>query len=77
MTVAEPLDLDALRIRHEFLSVPDLKLSPDQVALLLNISHHHAHAILNELVCERFLVPLVDGLYARGAPRLNPTRNNR
>jgi len=29
ITVAEPIDLDALRIRHEFLTVPDLRLSAD------------------------------------------------
>jgi len=69
MTAAEPLDLDALRIRHEFLSVPDLKLSPDQVVSLLNVSRHHALALLETLVVEHFLARQPDGGYSRlGSP---------
>ena len=71
MTLAEPLDLDALRIRHEFLSVPDLKLSPDQVVSLLNVSRHHALALLETLVVEQFLTRQPDGGYSRSP---SPTR---
>jgi hypothetical protein len=65
ITIADPLDLDALRIRHEFLTVPDLRLSPVDVAALLNTSHHHAAAILDSLVSERFLFHHPDGFYSR------------
>jgi hypothetical protein len=65
ITLAEPLDLDVLRIRHEFLTVPDLRLSPDAVALLLNVSHHHAAAMLDALASEQFLVRHADGCYSR------------
>jgi hypothetical protein len=77
ISIADPLDLDVLRIRHEFLSVPDLKLSPDQVVSLLAVSHHHAVAMLDALACERFLVLLTDGVYARCDPPLTPPRDNR
>ena len=67
ITVADPLDLDTLRIRHEFLSVPDLRLSADTVASLLNVSRHHAAAMLEALVSEQFLSRHPDGSYSRQA----------
>ena len=65
ITIADPLDQDALRIRHEFLTVPDLRLSPVTVAGLLNTSLHHAAAILDSLVSEHFLFQHPDGFYSR------------
>jgi len=65
ITLADPLDLDVLRLRHEFLIVPDLRLFPDTVAALLNVSRHHAAAMLDALVSEHFLARTTDGAYSR------------
>ena len=64
-TLAEPIDLDALRIRHEFLETADLRLSADAAAALLSVSQRHALIALESLVAERFLVRLPDGCYSR------------
>lgn len=72
ITVAEPIDLDALRIRHEFLTVPDLQLSADAAALLLNVSPRHARQALESLALGTFLVQLSDGSYARYDPAAGP-----
>ena len=42
MTVAEPIDADTRRIRHEFLTLPELRASVDCFALLLNVPMRHA-----------------------------------
>ena len=65
ITVADPLDLDVLRIRHEFLTVPDLRLSPQEIAASLHVTRHHAEAMLDTLVTEQFLARVGDGAYAR------------
>jgi hypothetical protein len=65
ITPAEPIDLDTLRIRHEYLTVPDLRLSADAAAALLHLSQRHALLALESLVAERFLVRLPDGCYSR------------
>jgi hypothetical protein len=65
ITLAEPIDLDTLRIRHEYLAVSDLRLSADTVAALLNVSQRHALVALESLVMERFLIRLPDGQYFR------------
>ena len=65
ITLAEPIDLDALRIRHEYLAVSDLRLSADTVAALLNVSQRHALVALESLVIEHFLIRLPDGQYSR------------
>lgn len=65
ITLADPLDLDVLRIRHEYLIVPDRRLSPDAVASLLHVSRHHATAMLDALVSEQFLFRTADGAYSR------------
>jgi hypothetical protein len=46
ITVAEPIDADVLRIRHEFLTRPDLHASADTVSLILDISVRHAQDLL-------------------------------
>jgi hypothetical protein len=61
ITLAEPIDLDTLRIRHEYLTAPDLRLSADTAAALLHVSQRHALLALESLVTERFLVRLTDG----------------
>jgi hypothetical protein len=65
IALAEPIDLDTLRIRHEYLAVSDLRLSADTVAALLNVSQRHALVTLESLVMEHFLVRLPDGRYSR------------
>jgi DNA-binding IclR family transcriptional regulator len=67
ITVAEPIDADALRIRHEFLARPDLRLSARTVALLLDVSPRHAQRLLNSLARERFLQQESGGEYCRTA----------
>ena len=65
ITLAEPIDLDTLRLRHEYLAASDLRLTVDAVAALLNVSPRHALVALESLVMERFLVRLPDGRYSR------------
>jgi hypothetical protein len=72
IAVAEPIDLDALRIRHGFLTVPDLRLSADAAASLLSVSHRYALQALESLVRGRFLARLSDGSYTRRPPPRGP-----
>jgi hypothetical protein len=62
---AEPIDLDALRIRNEFLAMPGLTISVPQVARMLGLRSEHAAAILESLAHERFLTHLANGAYRR------------
>ena len=65
ITVAEPIDADTLRIRHEFLTRQDLHVSADTVMELLGVSRRHAVIILESLACEGFLGRASDGQYVR------------
>ena len=65
ITTADPIDLDALRIRHEFLAQPDLCVSADVVAAMLGVPLRHASIILESLVFERFLARTANGQYIR------------
>ena len=67
ITLAEPTDLDALRLRTEFLSRPDLRVSGSHAAQLLGVRLCHAAALLESLAREGFLIRLDDGSY-RCAP---------
>ena len=67
ITLAEPIDADTLRIRHEFLTRPDLLVSADVFAELLGIPLRHALMILESLVFEGFLARTPDGRYGRHA----------
>lgn len=67
ITVAEPIDADTLRVRHEFLNAPDRSVSVDEVVALLHVQRRHAQMILDSLVWERFLVRTCEGRYIRGA----------
>jgi len=67
ITVAEPIDLDTLRIRHEFLAVADLRVSVDRTAVLYRIAIRHALLALESLVHEGFLVRTEDGQYVRSS----------
>ena len=64
-TVAEPIDADTLRIRHEFLTQPDLCVSVDEAAALLGVPLRHASIILESLVFERFLARTANRQYVR------------
>jgi hypothetical protein len=74
ITLAEPIDLDTLRIRHEYLTAADLRLSPDTAAALLHVSQRHALLALESLVTGRFLVRLPDGCYSRRSETLGSSR---
>jgi hypothetical protein len=65
ITVAEPIDADTLRIRHEFLDQPDRCVSADVVAAILGVPLRHASIILESLVFERFLARTANGQYIR------------
>ena len=65
ITVAEPIDADTLRIRHEFLVQPDLCLSADVAATVLGVPLRHASLILESLVFEQFLARTPGGQYRR------------
>lgn len=65
ISVADAIDADALRIRHEFLTLPSLSTSPDACAQLLSLSRRHATEILDALVGEGFLARVADGHYVR------------
>ena len=67
ITVAAPIDADTLRIRHEFLIRPDLRLSAPTVALLLDISPRQAQRLLDALAREGFLQQELGGEYRRAA----------
>ena len=67
ITIAEPTDLDALRIRHEFLSLPDLHVSAASAAARLGLTERHARVALDALVAELFLERMPDGEYVRAS----------
>ena len=70
ITFAEPTDRDTLRIRHEFLAVPALRASVDNVATLLAATPRHARTALDSLVLEGFLERAADGQYVRSGALL-------
>ena len=65
ITVAEPIDADTLRLRHEFLTLPDLCASVDLCATFLDVPPRHARLILECLVREGFLLRNGDERYVR------------
>jgi len=77
ITVAAPIDADTLRIRHDFLSSVDLRLSVDDVATRLQVQPRRAFLILESLVWEGFLGRTWDEQYMRlpGAFTCEPQRD--
>ena len=69
IAIAEPIDADALRVRHEFLIVPNLHASADDVAVVLDVSSHHAADVLDSLTRDGFLARAADGRYVRRQER--------
>ena len=67
IAAAGPTDLDALRLRHEFLEMPGLTISVPQAARLLGLRSEHAAAILDTLAREEFLMLTPAGSYQRAS----------
>lgn len=65
ITVAEPIDADVLRLRHEFIADPSLRLSVDDVVARLHVQPRHAVVMLDSLVWDGFLGRARDGRYVR------------
>jgi DNA-binding IclR family transcriptional regulator len=63
ITLAEPLEADALRLRSEFLVVPAVGMTAFQAARLVGLRVSHAESILETLVVEGFLIRMPDGSY--------------
>lgn len=53
------------RLRAEFLEMPGLRLTADQVHRLCGVERKTCRAVLDALVDERFLCAKADGTYAR------------
>jgi len=70
IAVAEPIDADTLRIRHEFLAGPDLHASAEWCAHLLGVPARHAFLILESLVHDGFLQRTAGAEYTKTAPGL-------
>jgi hypothetical protein len=69
ITLAEPIDLDTLRIRHEFISSPAFSASVEAVAKRFQIASRHARTALESLVVEGFLERTLEGQYVRAMQR--------
>jgi predicted transcriptional regulator of viral defense system len=69
IALAGPIDLDTLRIRHEFMSSPALTESIEGVAARFQIASRHARVALESLVVEGFLERTCEGRYVRAQPR--------
>ena len=65
ITVAEPIDADTLRVRHEFIENPALSLTIDDVVAELHVQPRHAVVMLDAMVWEGFLSRSRDGRYVR------------
>jgi hypothetical protein len=70
IAIAGAIDADVLRIRHEFLEMPGLVLTPAQTARLYSLSTAHAQMMLDTLETEGFLVG-AGGSYRRATPPTN------
>ena len=68
IAIADAIDADALRIRHEFLQMPGLVLTVSQTARLYALSTAHANALLETLKEEGFLLSGANGGYRRSTP---------
>lgn len=68
ITQAEPIDADALRIRHEFLTVPHLRVTVAQASFLMAVPPRHARTILEGLVADGFLCRAGDDAYIKTPP---------
>jgi hypothetical protein len=67
ITLAGPIDRDALRLRNAFLELPGLIVTPAQAARLLDVRLEHALTLLTDLERETFLRN-INGSYHRTHP---------
>ncbi len=63
--LADPIDLDTLRLRSEFLEMPGLTITVLQAARLVGVRTGRAAEILDVLADEGFLVRDQRGAYHR------------
>jgi hypothetical protein len=68
IVIADAIDADVLRIRHEFLAKPDLVLTVAQTATLYALSMAHAKTLLDTLEAEGFLISYLNNAYRRSTP---------
>ncbi len=68
ITVAPPIEADVLRLRHEYVSMPGLRLTVAQTARLLSVRRDRAGELLESLARDGFLIRTADGMYRRRMP---------
>jgi hypothetical protein len=65
IALAEPTDLDTLRLRNEFLEMPGLTVTIPQAARLFGVRRDRAADMLDALEHEGFLIHDQHGAYHR------------
>jgi hypothetical protein len=60
------------RLRAEFLEMPGLRLTPEQVQRLCGVERMMCQVVLERLVSERFLSVRLDGHYVRQSDGAEP-----
>ena len=75
ITIADAIDQDVLRIRHEFLETARLVLTAVDVVRLCGLSAAHATRLLETLEAEGFLVSDREGAYRRSPPLRRDSRS--
>lgn len=65
---ADPIDIDSVKLRAEFTSMPALCLTVEQVARLLNLPVAGAARLLADLDRDGFLIRMPSGKYRLAEP---------
>lgn len=68
LALADATDLDALRLRGEFVAMPGLVINGSQVARLLGLRVQRATEVLDALASEGFVIRMASGSYRRAYP---------
>jgi hypothetical protein len=68
IALADAIEADVLRIRHEFQQLPGLVLTVADAAHLYSVSTAHAKRLLDELALEGFVIGVAAGGYRRSTP---------
>jgi hypothetical protein len=71
IALAPPIEADVLRLRHEFLEMPGVRLTVAQAARLLGVRLDRAAALLAELESDDFLLRTSDGAFRRMDPLMS------
>lgn len=71
IALANPIDADQLRLRHEFLALPGLVVTTAQVARLLDVRVAHAADMLASLERDGFLIRTPAGTFRRSDPPMS------